>query len=169
MAAISGWSTAIIGALALPFGLVSWVSLVLGSVLVALGVNELLARGRLLRLVRSATTRLAINQVALGTTIIVYAAFMLYRGMTGQSEMQRAVASEPALADMSVDIIALEKTLTVAVYGTLIFGTLVFQGMNAWYYASRRKWVDACIRLGVSPDPYAAIVAQSQQTEHQAA
>jgi len=160
MAAISGWSTAVIGGLALPFGLVSWVSLVLGSALVALGVNELLARGQLLKLIAGATKRLALNQIVLGATIIVYAAFMVYTGLTGQSEMQKAVASEPALADMSADIIALEKILTTAIYGTLIIGTIVFQGMNAWYYASRRKWVNECLRLGVSPDPYAAITAQ---------
>ena len=160
VAGLSGWTTVVIGALALPFGIASMASLVLGSALVALGVHELRARNSLVRLHPGAPKRLAGHQLALGATIVVYASFMIFRTLAGETEMARVVAEEPALGDMGGTIIALERVLNLAVYGTLIAGTVVIQSLMAWYHRSRAPWVAACASLGVSPDPYAAIATQ---------
>ncbi len=37
----------------------------------------------------------------------------------------------------------LQTTLTLAVYGGLIIGTIIFQGLNALYYFTRTKHVQA--------------------------
>lgn len=161
VAGFSGWTTAVVGALALPFGIASTVSLVVGASLVALGVHELRARSSLLRLEPGAPKRLARHQLALGAAVAAYAAFMIFRTLTGETEMAKAVANEPALGDMGDTITALERVLNLAVYGTLIACTLVGQPLMAWYHSSRARWVEQCRRLGVSPDPYAAIAAQS--------
>ena len=39
----------------------------------------------------------------------------------------------------------LYKTITIAIYGGLIAATLIFQGINALYYFTRRKHVEAYV------------------------
>lgn len=143
---MSGWSTLVIGLLALPFSLGSGATLALAIVLIGTGWHELTLRGRLGRLDPTAPRWLAINQCILGGAIIAYAISMLLAGpptldtlggSLGAADPTGALMQEPQFArtfDQAETIAALAHAL---LYGGLIAGTLLFQGGGAVMYIIR--------------------------------
>jgi hypothetical protein len=123
----------------LVFGEFDWVALVMGGGLGLLGWNELRGR-RLLQARRLESPRvLGWNQLALMALIVAYAIWMLANAWFGPGPYEEAVRQEPRLKPMLGDIEHLHRLIAAALYGGLIIGTMVFQGLNALYYFSRAK------------------------------
>jgi len=152
VAGTSGWTTLLLGVSMLPFGLGDSMTLALGVAFIAVGYHELALRPRLGQLDRGAPMSLAMNQVILGVLIIAYAAWQLVHGLTPTDPgpasalaSDPAIANDPQLADLaglSETMEHLTKMVNLGVYGGLILGTLLVQGLTARYYASRRKHLD---------------------------
>ncbi len=139
VAAFSGWSTLGFGLLTLPFGIFSTVALLLGIALSIIGFVELKGRTQLLSFNPKALKHLALNQVAFACVLIAYAGWSLYSGLTSPSQIA-SVAGTQGMAGLE-NIESLEHLLTLAIYGGLILGTIIFQGGAALYYATRSKYM----------------------------
>jgi len=144
VARFNGFSALLLAAPALLFGLFSLTSLIVGVVLAGFGARELRLGRRLGGLDPDAPRALAVNQLALLAGVLLYCAWQTWTGLTGPTLGER----HPELRDMAADIDGLSRTLTVAVYATVAALSLVFQGLNAWYYASRRPHVAALREAG---------------------
>ncbi|MGB2820080.1 MAG: hypothetical protein WBF17_03805 [Phycisphaerae bacterium] len=121
------------------FGEVDVEALVMAAGLGVVAWNEF--RGR--RLIRRFDTRacrlLGWNQLGLMALLIGYCAWQIAGALFGPSPYADAMAREPMLASTLGPIGNLHKMLTIAIYGGVIAGTIVFQGLNAVYYFTRRK------------------------------
>jgi hypothetical protein len=100
---------------------------------------------RLRALDLSAPRFLALNQLALAATLTTYALISIYLASRGSSDFSAAVNSEPMLGPMLGNLQHLYWIISLAVYGGLILGTLLAQGLAALYYASRKKHLEAYI------------------------
>jgi hypothetical protein len=83
------------------------------------------------------------NQLALMALLIAYCAWMIAKSLLGRNPYAEAIAAEPLLGSMLEPVGRLYKLLTLALYGGIIVGTVIFQGLNAAYYFTRRKHLDA--------------------------
>lgn len=153
-ATFSGWTTFLIGLCALPFALGDGTALAIGIALVAVGYHELALRRKLRMLDRGAPTALAVNQLIMAAAIVVYAAWHLLAarapGIAGPATASAApaVTGDPQVDELLAtsgmpDMAAMTRLLEVGLYGGLIAGTIVFQGLAARYYHSRRKHMNA--------------------------
>ena len=142
LAVFSGFSLlfALIG---LMFGEVDIIGLGMGAGLALLAWNEFRGRAMLRRFELDGCHVLGWNQLILMTMVTVYAAWMLAEAIWGPSPYDEAIAGESMLAGSLGSINELYKTISMAIYGALIAGTLIFQGINALYYFTRRKHVEA--------------------------
>jgi hypothetical protein len=73
---------------------------------------------------------------------------MLSAGLAGTGALAAKMKATPELADAlgSLQFDDLYKGLVVAVYGTIIVLSVIFQGLNAFYYFTRRKRVEAYLQ-----------------------
>jgi hypothetical protein len=133
---------ALLGAM---FGEFDIIGLAVGSGLALLAWNEFRGRAMLRRLEPHACSVLGWNQLNLLIMVIVYAGWMISQAMWGPSPYDAAIAKEAMLAGSLGSINDLYKTITIAIYGGLIAGTLIFQGINSLYYFTRRKQVEAYV------------------------
>ena len=122
------------------------VGVVMGTGLALVAWNEFRGRAMLRRFEIRASRVLGWNQLGLMVLVIGYAAWMLRQAFWGPSPYAEAMAGEPMLAGPLGAIEQLHKTLALAMYGGLIAGTLIFQGLNSLYYFTRRKYVEAYLR-----------------------
>jgi hypothetical protein len=136
VAAFSGWCTAIFAGLSLLGGLFSVSSFVLGIGFSVCATIELRGSGSLRRFDATAPARLAWNQIALGSMLVVYSAWCIAQAM-GSPVSQDAAAAGAEVAQMMESIGRLQTTVTVAFYGAVIVCSIIAQGSAAWYYASR--------------------------------
>jgi hypothetical protein len=56
-----------------------------------------------------------------------------------------AFAADSQVVEMLGPIEDLQKTITLAVYGSLIFLSIIFQGGTAWYYFTRSRYLRAYV------------------------
>lgn len=147
VARFSAWTTGILGAITLLgilFGDVT--SLVLAAALMGVAVREGWLAGRLSLLHPGAPNALAINQLALGAIIVVYAAWQLRGVLTsGGLSAVTAPTGDPQVDAMLGDFGALAQRLTVAFYLVVAVVGGVTTGLMALYYHSRRAMLDAFI------------------------
>ncbi|MFM9995965.1 MAG: hypothetical protein ACKVU4_09200 [Phycisphaerales bacterium] len=147
VARFSAWSTGILGAITLLgvlFGDVT--SLVLAVALMAVAVREGWLAGRLALLHTGAPSALAVNQLALGGIIVVYAAWQLRGVLTsGGLSAVTAPTGDPQVDAMLGDFGALAQRLTVAFYLVVAVAGGVTTGLMALYYHSRRAMLDAFV------------------------
>ena len=157
VAMFNGVTFAIFAAGAALFALVN---LLLGdfgtaSVVMAVGLGVVAGnefKGR--RLIRSFDRRgpklLGWNQIGLMALLVGYGAWMIAGAYFAPDPYAEEIAREPMLADMLAPMSEVHMQLTLAIYGGLILGTLVFQGLNARYYFSRAEHLAAY--LDETPD-----------------
>ncbi len=126
--------------------LVDVIGLVMGVGLAMVAWNEFRGRARLLRFELRGCRVLGWNQLGLMAMVIGYAVWMLGKALWGANPYEEAMAGETMLAGPLGSIGQLYKTISLAIYGGLIAGTLVFQGLNSLYYFTRRKHVEAYLR-----------------------
>jgi hypothetical protein len=146
VATFNAWVTGIIAALSLPFALFSVEGFLVAVGLAIVAYNEFRGRRRLLEFDPSAATLLAWNQLGFLTLIVVYCLWAIYAGLTGDSPFAAALAANPELfggdnGDLTVWGDNLYRLCLVGFYGTVIVLSVIFQGLNAVYYITRRKYV----------------------------
>jgi ABC-type enterobactin transport system permease subunit len=149
VAAFNGWTAGIFAALSAPFALFSMTGFLVTVGLAVIAYDELHGRKRLLQFDPAAATQLGWNQVALLTMIVVYCLWMMFTGLTGAGPFAAEAAADPEIASALSslgDFDELYKVLVVAIYGTVIVLSAIFQGLNALYYFTRRKHVEAYVQ-----------------------
>jgi hypothetical protein len=149
VATFNGWVTGIFAAASAPFALFSMAGFLVTVGLTLIAYNEFQGRKRLLQFDPSSSTLLGWNQVALLAMIIVYCLWMLFTGLTGAGPFAAEIKANPEIGTAlgSLDEFDyLYKVLVVAVYGTVIVLSAIFQGLNAFYYFTRRKHVEAYVQ-----------------------
>jgi hypothetical protein len=148
VASFNGWSIGVIAALSLPFAFFSIPGALVTAGLAVVAYNEFRGRRGLLALDPHAATMLGWNQVALLTLVVLYCAWMLWSGLTGpgpMAELQANPEIQDALGSLG-NVDELYRLLVLAVYLTIMVVTVIVQGGNAFYYFTRRKYVDAFLR-----------------------
>lgn len=136
----------------LAFGLFDSSLSPIGLALGALAWNEERGRRQLHAADVRAPRRLAQNQIALFAVVLVYCAYSAYAAWTGPSVVDALLLGHPELPDVlgeasggaSVDEMSQwGRTAALFVYGAIAAGSLIVQGLTAWYYASLRPTVEA--------------------------
>lgn len=148
VAAFNGWVTGIFAVTSAPFAPFSIAGFLVTVGLGIVAYNEFQGRKRLLRFDDSAPTLLGWNQVGFLAMIIVYCLWMMFAGLTGEGPFAAEVAAKPELAEVLDSVDGLDqiyKLIVLAVYGSVIVLSVIFQGWNAYYYFSRRKHVEAYV------------------------
>ena len=149
LAAFNGWVFGVFAALSVPFALFGIAGFLITVGLTVIAYNEFRGRKRLLQFDPSAAALLGWNQVGLLTLIIAYCLWMLFTGLTGAGPLAAELEANPELAGALGSVEGFDdlyKFLVVAVYGTVIVLSVVFQGLNALYYFSRGKHVEAYLQ-----------------------
>ena len=135
----SGWTTLLAGGLSLPFSLGNPPMIIFSLVIAGIGTRELTLRRSLKVLDPKAPAKLAINQLVLGSALIVYAIYMLTVApaqtmIESAMEADPMIQSTPELAGMMNDLVVFERMATALIYIAMIFIAFIFQGGTALYY-----------------------------------
>lgn len=149
VAAFNGWSMAILAVLSAPFAIFSFVSAVVATGLGVLAWNELRGRRRLLAFDPQASSLLGWNQLGLLALVCGYCLWQMASSLVGGGSIAAEIAAKPELRDLlgsGKELEAMVRLLVVMFYGVVIAVSVVAQGLNAWYYFSRRKHVEAYLR-----------------------
>lgn len=148
VAAFNGWTTAILAALSIPFAFFSVSGLLATAALSAVALQELRGRQRLLRFEPSAATLLGWNQLVLLATICACCVWSLYTNLNAansvSAELQAYSNLDTSLGALQ-GIDTLARQIAIVLYGTVIALSCVFQGLNAVYYFTRRKYVESYV------------------------
>jgi len=123
------------------FGELDVEALIMAAGLGVVAWNEFRGRRLIRRFDPRACRLLGWNQLGLMALLIGYCAWQIARALFGANPYADAISKEPMLGSTLGPIGDLYETLTIAVYGAVIAGTIVFQGLNALYYFTRRKHV----------------------------
>jgi hypothetical protein len=121
--------------------------------------NELRGRKLLLLYHPKSTAVLGWNQVALLGLIVGYAAWMMGVAAFGTNPYEEVMRSEPMAAQVLGDVGGLYKMLSLILYGGLIVGSVIFQGLNSLYYFTRAK----LLRAYLAETPAWVVELQRQQ------
>jgi hypothetical protein len=149
VASFNGWTTAVIAALSAPFALFSIAGFLVILVLSVIAYNEFRGRNRLNKFDPSAATLLGWNQIGFLIMIVTYCGWMMFTGINEADSVMAELTSNPELGDLlgSPDQVSgLYELLVYAVYGSVIVLSVIFQGLTALYYFSRRKHIEAYVR-----------------------
>ncbi len=149
VAAFNGWTTAIIAALSAPFAFFSVAGFLVTAVLTLVAANEFRGRNLLNKFNPKAAALLGWNQLGFLAMIILYCGWMMYTGINESDTALSEFTSNPELGDLlgsPEQVSGLYELLVYAVYGTVIFLSVIFQGLTALYYFSRRKHIEAYVR-----------------------
>jgi hypothetical protein len=149
VASFNGWSIGIAAAMSAPFALFGMVGLLMTLGLAAISFREFQGRNRLLRFDPAAAKLLGWNQLALLALVVGYCLWMLYAGLAGENSFVAQLEAQPELQaalGSANDIGGLYNGLVAILYGSIMMGAVVFQGLNALYYFSRGKYVQAYVR-----------------------
>jgi len=128
------------------FGEIDIVGLVMAAGLGLVAWNEHRGRAMLLCMRPRGCRVLGWNQLGLMVLVIGYAAWMLAQALWAPSPYADVMAREPMLVGSLGSLDRWYRMLSLAIYGGLIVGTALFQGLNAAYYFTRRKHVVAYLR-----------------------
>ncbi|MCS7469212.1 hypothetical protein NZK35_21385 [Stieleria sp. ICT_E10.1] len=137
VAAFNGWTVGFIAALSFPFAFFALDGLAITVGLSAVCFLELWGRRKLLKLDPSATTWLGWNQVGFLALIVAYCLWMLLGeapDISANPELSRLLGSDGQ---------QLYQALNLTVYGGVIVLSVIFQGGNAIYYFTRRRYLMA--------------------------
>jgi hypothetical protein len=149
VASFNGWTTAVIAALSAPFALFDLASFLVTVVLSVVAWNEFRGRNRLNKFDPSAATLLGWNQLGLLLMIILYCGWMIFTGIKETDSLTAELQSNPELSGLlgsSDQVGGLYELLVYAVYGSVIALSVIFQGLTALYYFTRRKHIEAYVR-----------------------
>ncbi len=148
VASFNGWSTAIVAALAVPFALSSTLNLLVALALIGVAFVEFQGRRRLLKFDPAAVTILGWNQLAFLAMICAYCGWMLYANLSGPNVFAAELESNPdlkAAVGMLDGFDGLFRQIVIALYGSVMVLSVIFQGGNAIYYFTRRKYIESYV------------------------
>ena len=132
-----------------PFALFSLSGLFVTVGLSVVAYNEFQGRKRLLQFDEQAPTFLGWNQLGFLALIVVYCLWMLAASLLGEGPISAELNAHPELGDALGSVAGLDQMfrwLMVAVYGSTIALSVVFQGLAALYYFRRQKQVAEYVR-----------------------
>ena len=146
VAKFDGWSVATFAFLTAVLGITSPPSLLLGGLMGVIAFIELRSAAALKRLQPEAARTLGLNQIALGCLLAAYAAWKIYRELTGAGDYAEIAASDPQLGEMLKPVEGITRLFTLALYGGLFAFACLAQGGMALFYFSREKYVRAYVK-----------------------
>lgn len=155
-ARFSGWSTLIAGVLSVLLSIGSIPGMALGLALAGIGMRELGFARRLDLLDLRAPAGLALNQLALGATLVTYAVYKIASFDPANGVLAGSLGSDPTIASMPEmagtiqELGSLEHLLNIGVAGVLILIAIAMQGATALYYMRTKKHVRKA--LAQTPD-----------------
>ncbi len=149
VAAFNGWVTGAFALLSLPFAPFSVAGFLVAVGLCVVTYNEFRGKKMLLAFDPQAARLLGWNQVGFLSLIIVYSLWMILDAFTGAGpfakEMQQYPELQSALGSAE-KFRQLYQLVILAIYGTVIALSAVFQGCNAWYYFTRWPLIETYAR-----------------------
>ena len=144
------------------FGIPSITAILLGLILTAIGVVEILGGGQLRRLDLRAVRILTINQLCLATLILLYALWNLHGEIAHPDSDLAGLSPSDAqtLVQGDSSVLGITHEIMVLLYGSLI-AAAVFEAAMAGYYHTRGAylrqylaqtppWIVAMQKAGVS-------------------
>ena len=146
VAKFDGWSVATFAFLTFLLGITSPPSILLGGLMGVIAFIELRSAAALKRLQPEAARTLGLNQIALGCLLAAYAAWKIYRELTGAGDYAEIAATDAQLAEMLKPVESLTRLFTLALYGGLIAFAALAQGGMALYYFTREKHLRAYVQ-----------------------
>jgi hypothetical protein len=141
VAKFSGVTTAVFAALTIVFSLTSLTGLLLGMGMAIVSIFEFRGVSEFTRLDPTAPKRLAINQIAFATMLILYSA-VSYWNYVHSPEQLSAVVSDRQVADMIDEFKPLINSIMAAVYIGVAIAALIGPGLTAVYYYSRKRYIE---------------------------
>ena len=145
VAPFNGWNTGFFFSFFIPFAFFSLTSALMGIALGVVTWNEFRGRKRFQQFDIGSLRLLGWNQVGFMSALIVYSLWMIVSVLVGPSPYEEQFRQNPELRGMVGNVEALYLVITLAVYAQLIVFTAGFQGLNAWYYFSRKKHLQAYV------------------------
>ena len=149
VASFNGWTTAIIAALSAPFALFSVAGFLVTVVLALVAWNEFRGRNLLNKFNPKAAMLLGWNQIGFLAMIVLYCGWMMYTGINDSDSALSEFTSNPELSELlgsPEQVSSLYELLVYSVYGSVIVLSVIFQGLTALYYFTRRKHIEAYVR-----------------------
>ncbi|MGI8978435.1 MAG: hypothetical protein ACR2FY_04350 [Pirellulaceae bacterium] len=149
VAAFNGWVTGAFALLSLPFAPFSVAGFLVAVGLCVVTYNEFRGKRLLLAFDPKAATLLGWNQVGFLGLIIVYSLWMIVEGLTGPGPLSKELEQYPELQQAlgsQEEFQRFYQLIIVAIYGTVIALSAVFQGLNALYYFTRSRHILAYLR-----------------------
>jgi hypothetical protein len=144
VASFNAWATAVVAVLSAPFALFSTVGFMTTAALTLVAANEFRGRKRLLQFDPRAAGILGWNQLLLLVMMVGYCAWSIYANLYGANSVTEQLKGfaelDSALGTLDVDVLA--RHVVVVLYGSVIALSVVFQGLTALYYFTRRKHVE---------------------------
>ena len=141
LAGFNGWTCAVFAVLCVPFALFSITAGVLTVGLGAVAWNEFRGRKLLKQFDLCGPRLLGWNQIGFLALLIGYASWQIFRSLTGPSPYESYVQANAELESMLGPIGELHVIISLAIYGGLIVGSIIFQGLNALYYFTRARHI----------------------------
>lgn len=146
IASFNAWSFAVFAGFSLFFALFSISALVAAVVLAGLACNEFRGRRQLINLDPVGPRTLGINQVACCVLIALYCGLQITSAITGPGPYAQAIEQAPELAETLQPMEGLIQTATLATYALILIVGVATQGATAWYYFSRKRWLNAYLQ-----------------------
>jgi hypothetical protein len=146
VARFDGWTIAIFAGLTFLMGVTDP-----GNILMALGLGtaayfELTGASRLRRLDGSAIRMLGFNQFGLAALLTVYALWRIHVELSVGGMITKMIPSDQMDAQVLGplgNVVENLRPLVIAFYGTVIAVAILGMGAMAWFYFSRRKYLEA--------------------------
>lgn len=149
VAAFNGWVTGAFALLSIPFAPFSIAGFLVAVGLCVVTYHEFRGKKLLLAFDPKAATLLGWNQIGFLGLIVVYSLWMIVDGFTGAGPFAKELEQHPelqqALGSME-EFQQLYRLVILAIYGTVIALSAVFQGCNAFYYFTRLSHIQAYVR-----------------------
>lgn len=139
MATFNTWTIGIFAVPAVLFGVFDPGVLLTGLALCAVAYNEHRGGKKLRALDPAAPPLLGWNQLALLAVIIAYGSWRLTAALLGEGHYAQELARHPELAPTLEPLGDMIRFVTVLVYAAVIALSILFQGLNSWYYFGRAK------------------------------
>lgn len=135
----NAWSLAIMAGLSALFALFSIVGLFVFVGLATAAVIEFRGRAKLKQLEDDGPKLLRLNQYIVAGLAAMYCGYQIYAAMTGAGIGARIAEIDPAAAEMLGDLPEMIQAITAVVYGVVLVGALIYQGLMAAYYTRLGK------------------------------
>jgi hypothetical protein len=139
MATFNTWTIGLFAVPAVLLGVFEPGVLITGLALCVVAWNEHRGGKKLRILDESAPRLLGWNQLALLAVIIAYGSWRLASTIFGAGHYDQQLAAHPELAPTLEPLGDMIQFVTVLVYTLVIAFSVIFQGLNSWYYFSRAR------------------------------